>query len=96
MKYISLEYKSSFYFFGNGGGIMLFVLEDNLAKLIGSEKHSIQSYYMELNLKGQEWLINCSDNPFKALMGKHLKLLGKNLDYNPQNMSLLFLLVISM
>ena len=47
---------------------MLFVLEDILAKLIGSEKHPIQSFYMELNLKGQEWLINCSYNPFKVLM----------------------------
>ena len=63
-----MENKSSFYSFSNGGGIMLFVLEDILAKLIGSEKHPIHSFYMELNLKGQEWLINCSYNPFKVLM----------------------------
>ena len=35
---------------------------------------------MELNLKGQRWLINCSYNSSKALIGKYLKLLGKNLD----------------
>ena len=38
----------------NGGGIMLFVQEDVPAKLIGSEKLLIESFYVELNLRGQK------------------------------------------
>ena len=59
---------------------MLFVPEDILAKLIGSEKFPIGSFYVELAWKGQRWLINCSYNSSKVLIGKHLKLLSKNLD----------------
>ena len=51
---------------------MLFVQEDIFAKLIGSEKVPSEGLYVELNLKGQKWLINCSE--------KHLKVLSKNLD----------------
>ena len=35
---------------------------------------------MESNLRGQKWLINCSYNPSKVLIGEHFKLLSKNLD----------------
>ena len=59
---------------------MLFFREDIFAKLIGSEKLPIESFYLELNLRGQKWLKNCLYNPSKALRGEHLKLLNKNLD----------------
>ena len=29
------------------------------AKLLGSKKRLIESFYVELNLRGQKWLINC-------------------------------------
>ena len=59
---------------------MLFVPEDIPAKLIGSEKFPIGSFYVELTWKGQRWLINCSHNSSKVLIGQHYKLLSKNLD----------------
>ena len=64
---------------GNGGGIIQFIPEDIPAKLLGSQKCYIEIFNVELNLRGQKWLINCSYNPFKALIGEHLKLLSKNL-----------------
>ena len=33
---------------------------------------------MELKLRGQKWLINCSNKPCKTLLGELLKLLIKN------------------
>ena len=59
---------------------MLFFREDIFAKLIGSEKLPVESFYLELNLRGQKWLKNCLYNPSKAFRGEHLKLLNKNLD----------------
>ena len=64
----------------NGGGIMLFIQEDISAKSIVSEKLSIKSFYVELNLRGQKWLIVGLCNSYKTLTGEHLKLLSKNLD----------------
>ena len=41
----------------NGAGIMLFVREDRLAKLIASE-----GFYLEVTLTKQKWFISCSYN----------------------------------
>ena len=46
----------------NGGGIMLFVREDIPAKLIASETSPVESLYVDLKLRSQKWLINCSYN----------------------------------
>ena len=43
-----LDYNSS------GGCIMLFVWEDILAKLIGSEKPPVEGFYVEMNLRNQK------------------------------------------
>ena len=60
LNYKPLEYKPTFYYFGNGGGIMLFVWQDIPTKLRGSEKVPIESFNVEPNLRGQKWLVNCS------------------------------------
>ena len=70
LKKKSLEYKSTFYSFGNGGGRHAIICEDTPAKLVGSEKCPIESFYVESNLKGQKWLINCSYNSSKVLIGE--------------------------
>ena len=46
---------------GNSGGVMLFVRNDIPVKLIGSDKLPIESFYMEINLSGQKWLINTTN-----------------------------------
>ena len=53
------EYRSSFKFDrnGNGGSIILLAREDIPAKLISSEKLSIESFCVEINLRGQKWPI---------------------------------------
>ena len=42
----------------NGGGIMVFVLEDITAKLLFFDK-PIEALYIELNFRENEWLLSC-------------------------------------
>ena len=45
----------------NGGGIMLYVREDIPSNLLATdEKNHVESFYVELNLRNEKWLINCS------------------------------------
>ena len=65
----------------NGGGIMLYVREDIPSNLLATdEKNHIESFYVELNLRNQKWLINCSYNPNKTMICNHLDALGTYLD----------------
>ena len=50
---------------------MLFVWEDMPTKLIGSEKPSIEAFFVEMNLRKQKWLISCSYNPNKSILDQH-------------------------
>ena len=65
----------------DGGGIMLYVREDIPSNLLATdEKNHIESFYAELNLSNEKWLINCSYNPNKSMTGNHLDALGTYLD----------------
>ena len=65
----------------NGGGIMLYVREDIPSNLLATdEKSHIESFYVELNLRNEKWLINCSYNPNKSMIGNHLDALSTYLD----------------
>ena len=59
----------------NGGGIMLYVREDIPSILFATE-----SFYVELNLRNEKWLINCSHNPNKTMICNHLDALSTYLD----------------
>ena len=48
-----------------GGGILLHVKEDIPSNLITVDISPIESFYVELNLRNNKWLINCSYNPHK-------------------------------
>ena len=52
----------------NGGGILLYVREDILPNLIAIENKPTESFFVELNLRNDKWLINCSYNPYKNLI----------------------------
>ena len=53
----------------NGGGIMLYVREDIPSNLLATdEKNHIESFYVELNLRNEKWLLNCSYNPNKTMI----------------------------
>ena len=59
----------------SSGGIMLFVREDILAKLISSEKSPIEDFYLEVNLRIQKLLTSCSS---KSMFGQHVETLSKS------------------
>ena len=61
----------------NGGGLMLLVREDISSK---GETKPIEGFYIELNLRNDKWLLNCSYNPHKNNIGNHLKALSDFLD----------------
>ena len=45
----------------SGGGIMLYVREDIPSNLLATDKKNhFESFYVELNLRNEKWLINCS------------------------------------
>ena len=64
----------------NGGGLMLFVREDIPSDLVEAEAKPIESFYIELNLRNDKWLLNCFYNLHKNNIGNHLKALSDFLD----------------
>ena len=68
----------------NGGDIMLYVREDIPSNLLATdEKNHIESFYVELNLRNEKWLINCSYNPNKIMICNHLDVLSACVEYIP-------------
>ena len=65
-----------------GGGILLYAREDIPAKLINNINfdNNIEARFIEINLRKKKWLLSVSYNPHKALIGKHVQAVGKNLD----------------
>ena len=47
---------------GNGGGILVFIRDDILSKLVESQM-KIEGFFIELNLRRKKWLLYCSYNP---------------------------------
>ena len=65
----------------NGGRILLYVREDNLTCLtLLLLKKPVESFYVELNLRNEKYLINCSYYPQKTMISNHLATLEMFLD----------------
>ena len=64
----------------NVGGIVLYVREDILAKFLSHNFPSAESFFIDINLHKKKWLINCSYNPHKSNIGKHLDIINRLLD----------------
>ena len=75
-----------------GGGILLYVREDIPSNLITVDISPIESFYVELNLRNNKWLINCSYNPHKSLIGNHLDAVSKTLDLHSSTYDKIILL----
>ena len=62
-----------------GGGILLFVRESLITRLLSrySFPHDIEILFIELNLRKKKWLICCCYNPHKNLTNYHLQELAK-------------------
>ena len=71
---------------------MLYVREDIPSNLITVDISPIESFYVELNLRNNKWLINCSYNPHKSLIGNHLDAVSKTLDLHSSTYDKIILL----
>ena len=61
------------------GGILLYVRDNILTNLIKVETKPIESFHVEINLRNDKWLINCSYNPHKNMIGNYLCALSEKL-----------------
>ena len=61
-------------------GLMLFVRKDIPSNLFKAEEKPTEDFYIELNLRNDKWLIDCSCNPHKNNIGNHIKALTYFLD----------------
>ena len=64
----------------NGGEIMLYVREDIPANLLSHDFSSAESFFIEIKLYKKKWLVNCSYNPHKSNIRKHLGIISRSLD----------------
>ena len=64
----------------NGGGILLYIWEDILFTLLNFDM-SIESFYIEINIRKKIWLLVGTYNPNKNSTSNHLKEIDKNLDH---------------
>ena len=63
----------------NGGGILLYIGEDMPSTLLNSDM-SIESFYIEINIRKKKWLLVGTYNPNKNLISNYLKEIDKNVD----------------
>ena len=64
----------------NGGGIMLHLRQDTPKNCFKSRFPLWESFFIEITLYKKKWLINCSYNPHKSNIGKHLDMVSRSLD----------------
>ena len=74
-----------------GGGILLYVMKDIPSNLITKDINPIE-IYVELNLRNNKWLINCSYNPHKSLIGNHTDAVSTTLDLHSSTYNKIILL----
>ena len=65
---------------GNGGGFLLYIREDIPGKVLHSDFPAVETFYAEIILHKKRWLINCSYNPHKNNICRHLEVVTKTLD----------------
>ena len=65
----------------HGGGILLFIREDILTKIISiTPLKDFERIFVELNFRKKKIVLCCSYNPHKNLIPNHLNIFGKMLD----------------
>ena len=71
---------------------MLFAREDIPSNLFEAEANPIEGFYIELNMRNDKWLLNCTCNPNKNNIGNRLKGSSDFLDWHsPTNEKVLIL-----
>ena len=64
----------------SGGGIMLFIRNDNLAKVVSTNDRPNENFQVELNIRRIKWVLNCSCNPKYTIKESYLDFLSKSID----------------
>lgn len=73
----------------NGAGILLCTMEDIPFTLLCTDI-SIESSYIQMNIRKKKWFLVCTHNPNESLISNHFKDIGKNLDNYFLKLFLLF------
>ena len=63
-----------------GGDILVYVREDSPSKLIPMKNCSIETFFIELNLRRKKWLLCCTYNLHRDFISNLVSNTGKNLD----------------
>ena len=63
----------------HGGSILVYVRKDIPFKLIEMNS-SVESIFIDLNLRKKKWFVNCSYNANNSNICDHFRSLGKSLD----------------
>ena len=64
----------------NGGGIMLYIREDIVSRLIEKKLRNNSEYvFVEINLRNKKWLLCCSYNSHKNSISTHIDFLRREL-----------------
>ena len=66
----------------NGGGIILYIRSYIIASKLTSFTfpNDIEAFFIEINLKGNKWLICCSYNPNRSFALNHLDHIAKGIN----------------
>ena len=64
----------------NGGGILLYIRVDISSHLISTEKVPVESFYTELDLRNEKYLIYCTCNSQETMINNPLATLERILD----------------
>ena len=62
------------------GGVMLLYLRKYIPSTLPNSDMSIESFYIEINIRKKKWYLVCTYNPNKNLVSNHLKEISKRLD----------------
>ena len=66
----------------NGGGILLYIRSYIVASKLNNYifPNDIEAFFIEINIKGNKWLICCSYNPNRIFVSRHLDHIAKGID----------------
>ena len=64
-----------------GGGLLLYIREDIPSRLLQCKSQcNIESLSVEINLRKRKWFLNCSYNPHRNSISRHLECLNRVID----------------
>ena len=66
----------------NGGGILLYIRSYIVPSKLNNYifPNDIEAFFIEINIKGNKWLIYCSYNPNRIFVSEHLDHIAKGID----------------